>query len=134
MGAQVKQVRHHVVCAVLRGIDFQSTESYKGFIDLQEKLHHTLCRRRTLASVGTHDLSKITPPFRYTALPPKDIRFVPLKRTQEVDGHGLMEVLEEDNHLNKFLHIIRDKPTYPVILDSTGAVLSLPPIINRYGG
>jgi phenylalanyl-tRNA synthetase beta chain len=42
----------------------------------------------------------------------------------------LMTLYEKDKHLSKFLHIIRDKPVYPVIYDSKGVVLSLPPIIN----
>jgi phenylalanyl-tRNA synthetase beta chain len=32
--------------------------------------------------------------------------------------------------MSKFLPIIRDKPKYPVVLDSNGVVCSLPPIIN----
>ena len=38
--------------------------------------------------------------------------------------------MENDKHLGKFLHIIRDSPVYPVIYDSNRHVLSLPPIIN----
>lgn len=35
-----------------------------------------------------------------------------------------------DSHLKPYLPIIRDKPVYPVILDSKGTVLSFPPIVN----
>uniref|UniRef100_A0A2K6SBT5 Phenylalanine--tRNA ligase beta subunit n=1 Tax=Saimiri boliviensis boliviensis TaxID=39432 RepID=A0A2K6SBT5_SAIBB len=35
-----------------------------------------------------------------------------------------------DNHLKQYLHIIENKPLYPVIYDSNGVVLSMPPIIN----
>lgn len=41
-------------------------------------MHHNICRRRTLVAIGTHDLDTITPPFRYTAMKPEDICFVPL--------------------------------------------------------
>lgn len=54
----VKNVRDYVVCAVLKNIQFNEY-SYNSFIDFQEKLHSGLARRRTLASVGTHDLDKI---------------------------------------------------------------------------
>lgn len=37
---------------------------------------------------------------------------------------------QEDKHLGKFLHIIRDSPVYPVIYDANRVVCSLPPIIN----
>jgi phenylalanyl-tRNA synthetase beta subunit len=39
-------------------------------------------------------------------------------------------LIQNDKHLGKFLHIIRDSPVYPVIYDSQRRVLSLPPIIN----
>lgn len=39
---------------------------------------------------------------------------------------------QADNHLKHFLHIIEDGPVYPVIYDSKGVVLSMPPIINGW--
>jgi phenylalanyl-tRNA synthetase beta chain len=47
-----------------------------------------------------------------------------------MNGAELMEFYQSDRKLSKFLHIIKDKPQYPVIYDATGKVLSLPPIIN----
>ena len=41
-----------------------------------------------------------------------------------------MEFYEKDLKLREYLPIIRNSPNYPVILDSNGVVLSLPPIIN----
>ena len=38
--------------------------------------------------------------------------------------------LQGDSHLKPYLHIIQDKPVYPVIYDKNGVVLSMPPIIN----
>mmetsp|Transcript_13275 Transcript_13275/g.11335 ORF Transcript_13275/g.11335 Transcript_13275/m.11335 type:complete len:108 (+) Transcript_13275:14-337(+) len=58
---ETAQVRPYVVCAILRGIEFDQAR-YQSFIDLQDKLHQNICRRRTLASMGTHDLSKIQGP------------------------------------------------------------------------
>lgn len=127
--SQTTLIRPLVSCAVLRNIKFTKAR-YESFIALQDKLHSNLARQRTLVSIGTHDLDKIKGPFRYTALPPRDISFVPLNQTQEMDGEELMEFYEKDRHLGKFLHIIRDSPVYPVIYDSNDVVLSLPPIIN----
>lgn len=56
---QVLPVRQYAVCAVLRNVTF-TPESYASFIDLQEKLHWNVCRKRVLASVGTHDLDTLT--------------------------------------------------------------------------
>lgn len=123
------QVRPYVQGAVLRGIKF-TPENYASFIDLQDKLHQNLARRRTLVAMGTHDLDAVAGPFTYDAKPPADIRFVPLNQTQPVDGNQLMALYEHDSHLKPYLPIIRDKPVYPVILDANGGVCSLPPIIN----
>ena len=37
---------------------------YESFIDLQDKLHHNLCRQRKFVAIGTHDLDTIEGPFR----------------------------------------------------------------------
>lgn len=126
----VGSVRPYVACAILRNISFENDDVYDSFIALQTKLHTTVCRKRTLASIGTHDLDTIKGPFYYRALPPNEIKFIPLNRDTVVDGHQLMELLKSDQGLSPFLDIIRDKPLYPVIYDSNNVVLSLPPIIN----
>ncbi|CAC5404572.1 unnamed protein product [Mytilus coruscus] len=124
-----KQVRPHGVAAVLRNIKF-TPDSYRSFIDLQDKLHHNLCRRRTLVAIGTHDLDTIQGPFIYDAKPPKDIKFKPLSQAKEFTAPEMMEMYSLDSHLKPYLPIIRDKPVYPVIYDRNNVVLSMPPIIN----
>jgi phenylalanyl-tRNA synthetase beta chain len=122
-------VRPYCSGAILRNVTF-TQERYESFIALQDKLHQNLARQRTLVSIGTHDLATIKGPFTYEALPPKDISFIPLNQTKKMNGEELMAFYENDKHLGKFLHIIRDKPLYPVILDANKTVCSLPPIIN----
>ena len=123
------KVRPYVSGAILRNIKFTQA-SYDSFIGLQDKLHQNLARQRTLVAIGTHDLDTIKGPFTYEASPPKDISFIPLNQTKKMNGEELMEFYENDKHLGKYLHIIRDKPIYPVILDSQRTVCSMPPIIN----
>ncbi|KAJ1797591.1 phenylalanine--tRNA ligase subunit beta, partial [Coemansia sp. RSA 2399] len=123
------QIRPYVVGAVLRGVAF-TEERYKSFIDLQDKLHNNLCRRRTLVSIGTHDLATVQAPFTYEARKPENIRFVPLNQSEEMDGHRVIEFYEADVHIKKFLHIIRDSPVFPVVYDANHTVMSLPPLIN----
>jgi phenylalanyl-tRNA synthetase beta chain len=125
----VLAIRGVVVCAVLRDVTFTQA-GYDSFIDLQEKLHENICRKRTLVSIGTHDLDTIQGPFSYEALPPREIVFAPLNKNVAVNGEQLMLDLAADNHLKKYLHIIQHLPTYPVIYDAQRRVLSLPPIIN----
>ncbi|KAK2736147.1 phenylalanine--tRNA ligase subunit beta [Myotisia sp. PD_48] len=126
---ETAHVRPYVSGAVFRNIRFDKAR-YESFIALQDKLHQNLARQRTLVSIGTHDLDTLQGPFTYEALPPKDIKFIPLNQTQSLDGEQLMEFYEKDKHLGKFLGIIRESPVYPVIYDSKRTVCSLPPIIN----
>ncbi|CUS12834.1 unnamed protein product, partial [Tuber aestivum] len=105
-------------------------DRYDSFIALQDKLHQNLCRQRTLVSMGTHDLDAVKGPFTYEALPPEEIVFAPLNQEKVMNGKELMEFYENDKHLGRYLHIIRDSSVYPVILDASRNVCSLPPIIN----
>lgn len=57
-------MRPYVVSAVLRDVKF-TQERYDSFIDLQDKLHQNICRRRTLVAIGTHDLDSVEGPFTY---------------------------------------------------------------------
>lgn len=128
------QIRPFVVCAVLRGVSFDK-KRYKSFIDLQEKLHMNICRRRTYVAIGTHDLDTLQAPFRYKAQAPESINFVPLTENEgkSFGGKELLNFYREDpsaKHLKPYTDIIYDSPVYPVIYDSNDRVLSMPPIIN----
>eukprot|EP00704_Kipferlia_bialata_P006427 g6427.t1 len=111
-------VRPYVVCAVLRDVTM-TQRIYNSFIDLQDKLHQNIGRRRTLVAIGTHDMDKVEQNgFTYSAENPEDIVFIPLKQTETMDANGLMKFYEEDKAgLGQYLYIIRDKPQYPVIRD-----------------
>jgi phenylalanyl-tRNA synthetase beta chain len=127
------KIRPYVVCAVLRNVKFDAAR-YASFIDLQDQLHRNLCRQRTLVAIGTHDLDAIAPPFVYDAMAPQDIEFIPLTPNhQSFTADLLMEYYETEpsaKHLKPYVPIIKNSPVYPVIRDSEGTVLSLPPIIN----
>ncbi|KAJ3436645.1 phenylalanine--tRNA ligase beta subunit [Anaeramoeba flamelloides] len=123
------KIRPYVVCAVLKDITF-TKENLKSFKDLQEKLHHNICRRRKLVAIGTHDLDTIEGPFTYEALIPSEINFKPLNQTKKMNGEELMKFYENDLKLKHFLGLIRESSVYPVIYDKNRTVLSLPPIIN----
>lgn len=61
-----------------------------------------LYSKRTLASMDTHDLDTIQGPFTYEALPHKDIKFIPLNQTKEVDGDELMELYDVSDNQSMF--------------------------------
>lgn len=90
--ADTQAVRPFAVAAVLRGVTI-TQEAYDSFIDLQDKLHMNVCRRRTLVAIGTHDLDTVTGPFTYDAQEPKDITFKPLRaeESKEYRYNGLVD-------------------------------------------
>lgn len=125
-------LRPFVVCAVLRGVRLTPTR-YASLIDLQDKLHQNICRKRTLVAIGTHDLATLRPPFTYAALPPQSFSFVPLANTRAFTGEALVEHYRTDpsvKHIKPYVDIIAGSPVYPLITDADGTVLSLPPLIN----
>jgi len=130
----VDRIRPFVVCAVLRDVEFDQAR-YESFIDLQDQLHRNLCRQRSLVAIGTHDLDSVRPPFTYDAKSPDSIEFVPLTPDDRgpFKADALLNFYETDaaaKHLKPYCPIIKSSPVYPVISDSEGTVLSLPPIIN----
>ncbi|VVB16468.1 unnamed protein product [Arabis nemorensis] len=70
--------------------------------------------RRSLVTIGTHDLDTLQGPFTYESF-----------RADE-----LIEYYKSDINLKKYLHLIERSPVFPVLHDSNRTVLSLPPIIN----
>lgn len=90
---QTRKIRPYFACAILRNVKF-TPESYASFIDLQDKLHQNICRRRQLVAIGTHDLDTLRPPFRYEARHPNNIKFVPLNKEKSYTAEQLMELYE----------------------------------------
>ena len=125
-------LRPFVVCAALRGVTFTPAR-YASFIDLQDKLHQNICRRRTLVAIGTHDLAALTPPFRYACEAPDAFSFVPLAQTRAFTGTALLDFYRTDpsvKHIRPYVDIVGGAPALPLIRDAAGVVLSLPPLIN----
>jgi phenylalanyl-tRNA synthetase beta chain len=106
---------------------------YNSFIDLQDKLHFNIGRRRQLVSIGTHDLDKTSAPYVYTAQEQSSISFVPLSETKEFSVDELLYYYECEKpncHLKEYVPICQHAPLHPVIFDNRQQVLSLPPLIN----
>ncbi|MFB6181140.1 MAG: phenylalanine--tRNA ligase subunit beta [Candidatus Nanohalobium sp.] len=123
----VEDVRPFIAGAVIRGLDL-SRKKINGLIQLQEKMHETLGRRRDKLAIGLHDLSQVEPPFTYKAVEPEKVSFKPLEYDREMQ---LGEILEEHEKGQKYSWILEEEQRYPVIVDSEDKVLSFPPIINN---
>lgn len=122
----VQDVRPYIVTALVK--DVKITDGFlKSLMDIQEKLHLTLGRDRRKVAIGVHDFAPIKPPFRYKAVKPDDISFVPLQKSYEMT---LGEILEKHEKGRDYAHLVEEKDRYPIILDADDNVLSFPPIIN----
>ncbi len=121
----VKAVRPCVVCGVARDVSIDSS-AIESLMQLQEHLHRGIGRNREKIAIGLHDLNKIKPPFRYLAADP-GFAFVPLDYEEEMT---LAEILDRHPKGIAYSYILENSAKYPLILDSSGNVLSFPPIIN----
>lgn len=122
----VESVRPYILCAVVLGVKI-SDDMLRSLMEMQEKLHLTIGRKRSKVAIGIHDLDKVDPPFVYKAVPPKEISFVPLAKTEKWD---LDEILKKHEKGKDYANLLKGKKTYPIILDAKKDVLSFPPIIN----
>ncbi len=121
----VKSVRPIIGCAVVRGLSFTS-EAIESLMGLQEDLHWGLGRNRRKVAIGVHDISRITPPFRYFGEDPAR-KFVPLDFAEEM---SMEEILQKHPKGKGYGHILQGCRRYPLIVDAKNQVLSFPPIIN----
>lgn len=122
---EIDEIRPFIVSAVVRNVKFTSS-SIESLMALQESMHWAVGRNRIKVSIGVHDLSKITPPFRYIAQDP-DFKFVPLDFEEPM---SMKEILEKHPKGVKFAFILEEFDKYPLILDANDKVVSFPPIIN----
>ncbi|GAB3041569.1 phenylalanine--tRNA ligase subunit beta [Natronobiforma cellulositropha] len=127
--------RPYVTGAVARGVTLDE-EALESLIQLQEKLHATMGRKRAKGAVGIHDLSMLkgasategSPSVRYTGVEPGGDRFVALDSDEELTPE---EVLERHPTGQTYAGLVRENESgrYPAIYDDLG-LFSFPPVIN----
>ncbi|MDD1770805.1 MAG: phenylalanine--tRNA ligase subunit beta, partial [Methanomassiliicoccales archaeon] len=122
----VKDVRPYAVAGIVKGVTMNDY-LIRSLMEVQEKLHLTLGRKRQKVAIGIHDLDKVTPPFAYKAVDPESISFVPLAKEEKMN---LREILQRHEKGVDYAWVLQGKDKYPVILDKHKDVLSFPPIIN----
>jgi phenylalanyl-tRNA synthetase beta chain len=96
-------------------------------MDVQEKLHLTLGRKRKKVSIGIHDFDNVKPPFTYAAVDPESVQFIPLGMNDYMD---MEEILRKHDKGIEYKWILDGFDRYPIITDINHEVLSFPPIIN----
>src|SRR3989344_2674234 len=127
--SSVRDVRPYTACAVVKNLDLKDYQRIKEIIDIQEKLHNTLGRRRRKAAIGIYPLEKISFPITYKAIEPEKIKFVPLESPGEREMTGI-QILQRHPTGRDYAHLLAGKSKFPIFIDSKKNILSMPPIIN----
>src|SRR3989344_5625300 len=122
----VKEVRPFTACAIVKNLKFDE-ENIKSIIQIQEKLHIGFGRNRRKAAIGIYPLEKIKFPVKFIALPPEEIKFIPLESLEEMNGK---EILEKHPTGKEYAHLLNKNDKYPLFIDANKNILSMPPIIN----
>lgn len=121
----VKTYRPYIVSLVAKNIVFDG-ETIRQFIAMQEDLHNGLGRHRKRVSIGLHNIDAVKPPFAYTTQS-KDFKFIPLGGEEPLT---IEEILARTEQGKEYGGLVSEFDRCPIITDSSGEVLSMPPIIN----
>ncbi len=122
----VKQVRPHTVCAIVKGLKFDDAR-IKDIVDLQEKLHNSIGRKRRKAAIGIYPLDKIKLPIRFVGRANEEIKFLPLEGKVEMNPK---QILRGHPTGREYAKLVEEHDVYSVFVDADDEVLSMPPIIN----
>lgn len=121
----VRSLRKYAIAFIVQGKAV--SDNLDHIIEYQERIHETIGKDRTKVSIGLHDLDKLKPPFDYKAVKKTQINFT----TYDGAVSGTADqIIKEHPKGIEFGHLIDSDESVPVILDSEGDVLSLPPVIN----
>jgi phenylalanyl-tRNA synthetase beta chain len=129
----VPEGRPYVTGAIVRGAELNE-EELESLIQLQEKLHATMGRKRAKGAIGVHDLTMLKPlgegdenkRIVYRGVEPDEDTFVPLDDDAE---RTPAEVLSEHPIGDDYAPLVEDLDRYPAIYDAIG-LFSFPPVIN----
>ncbi|ELY85387.1 phenylalanine--tRNA ligase subunit beta [Natrinema altunense] len=129
----VPDERPYVTGAVVRDVDLDE-EALESLIQLQEKLHATMGRKRAKGAIGIHDLTMLkgtaategNPTIQYVGVEPDEDRFVPLDSDREMTP---ADVLADHQTGQTYADLVSEYERYPAIYDDLG-LFSFPPVIN----
>ncbi len=123
--AALNGIRGKAAYAVAKDVKV-SDDLIKQMIQLQEKVCLTFGRRRSEVAIGIFDFDKVQGNVKYFAAP-WSYEFVPLSYKVKM---SLREILKEHPKGIEYGHLIEKHAKCPLLVDETGSVLSMPPIIN----
>jgi len=126
VSSKLKNIRPYIGCAVIKDVQLSDT-IIREAMHLQDKLDQTYGRNRRRTSIGLYNFDLISLPLNYGAAKPDEASFVPLDFTEKLT---LRQILERHPKGLEYGRIISEHAVWPLLYDSEGKVLSLPPVIN----
>ncbi len=131
----VPDERPYVTGAIVRGVNL-TDDALDSIIQLQEKLHATMGRKRAKGAIGIHDLTMLkgellsenstANSITYKGIEPDGDRFVALDSDAELTP---ADVLAQHDTGKKYADLVSEYERYPAIYDEIG-LFSFPPVIN----
>lgn len=144
MDEPVKDVRPFILCCVVKKLNL-SDGKFKKFLQIQTKLHESVCGKREKSTIATHDLSKVAEGgfIRYTAKAPAALKIIPLGKSKRVTAQKLYDELKAEaeslrkekkrnvySGIHKYLYLLENKQQFSCVEDAAGNAISLPPLTN----
>jgi len=126
--SSVKDIRPYTACAIVKKLKLDN-DKIKELIDIQEKLHTTIGRKRKKVAIGIYPLEKIKLPITFKSLEPDKIKFQPLESPREMSG---LQILQRHTAGKEYAHLLAGKTKFPIFIDADKNILSMPPIINSH--
>ncbi|HSM83818.1 MAG TPA: phenylalanine--tRNA ligase subunit beta [Nodosilinea sp.] len=126
---EVLPLRPHLAALVVRGANLQDG-GLEVLVQFQEKVTQTFGRQRKKIAIGVYDLDRIGGDLTYGAEPLDALSFVPLHGTEPLSGQ---QILRDHPAGRAYGAALPQGNLAPVLRDSSGAVLSMPPIVNGAG-
>ncbi|MEM2925543.1 MAG: phenylalanine--tRNA ligase subunit beta [Methanocellales archaeon] len=123
---ELENIRPYITGAIVKNLALDD-KAIRSLMQVQEKLHATLGRKRKKGAIGVHDLDKISGRnIYYRAIDPESERFIPLQKNMPMSPR---EILEKHEKGREYGYILEGKSKVPVIYDEK-ELFSFPPIIN----
>ena len=100
-------------------------ELIKQLIAMQEDLHNGIGRRRSKVAIGIHNAAVISRSIKYYGVADESFSFVPLGSSKRQSVREILSSTDQGSSYGKLV-----SKAFPMLEDSNGNVLSMPPIIN----
>jgi phenylalanyl-tRNA synthetase beta chain len=126
---KVQSIRPYIGGLIAENVKLNQT-NLEALIQFQDKVCQTYGRQRKKIAIGVYNASKINGNIKYTAEDKNAISFVPLNGKEALTGQ---QILAEYPTGRKYADALPEGEYVPILLDASGQILSMPPIINAHG-